>query len=88
MQPLLARDYPEKTIRLIVPYTPGGTADLLARTVGQKMAEPVSEHALRRGKGFCTDYPASHTAEPPGSQSVASGNECEGINRSCEDKAG
>jgi tripartite-type tricarboxylate transporter receptor subunit TctC len=39
MQPVLARDYPEKTIRIIVPYSPGGTADMLARTVGQKMAE-------------------------------------------------
>jgi NaMN:DMB phosphoribosyltransferase len=30
-----ARNYPDKPIRLIVPYPPGGTADLLARVIGQ-----------------------------------------------------
>ncbi len=46
MQPLLAQDYPEKTIRLIVPYTPGGTADMLARTIGQKMAESLGQQII------------------------------------------
>jgi tripartite-type tricarboxylate transporter receptor subunit TctC len=46
VQPLLARDYPEKTIRLIVPYTPGGTADILARTIGQKMAESLGKQVI------------------------------------------
>lgn len=31
--------YPTKTVRWIVGYTPGGTADMLARAVGQKMGE-------------------------------------------------
>jgi tripartite-type tricarboxylate transporter receptor subunit TctC len=46
MQPLLAQDYPEKTIRLIVPYTPGGTADMLARTLGQKMATGLGQQII------------------------------------------
>ena len=34
-----AASYPVKPIRYIVGYTPGGTADMLARAVGQKLAE-------------------------------------------------
>ena len=34
-----AQAYPTKAIRLIVPYTPGGTSDILARVIGQKMNE-------------------------------------------------
>ena len=36
---LHARDYPSKPIRLIVPYTPGGSSDILARAIGQKLSE-------------------------------------------------
>ena len=46
LQPLLAQDYPQKTIRLIVPYTPGGTADMLARAIGQKMAESLGQQII------------------------------------------
>jgi len=34
-----AQQYPTKTIRLIVPYTPGGAADILARAVGARLNE-------------------------------------------------
>jgi tripartite-type tricarboxylate transporter receptor subunit TctC len=34
-----ATSYPTKPIRYIVGYTPGGTADMLARAVGQKLTE-------------------------------------------------
>ena len=33
-----AAGYPSRAIRYIVGYTPGGTADMLARAVGQKLA--------------------------------------------------
>src|SRR5260221_4051873 len=63
MQPLLAADYPEKTIRIIVPYTPGGTADMLARSIGQKLAASLKQQVIvdnRPGAGgnIGADLPA------------------------------
>ena len=34
-----AQTYPAKAVRLIVPFPPGGSTDLVARVVGQKMAD-------------------------------------------------
>lgn len=34
-----AQTYPAKSIRVIVPFPPGGAADLLTRTIGQKLGE-------------------------------------------------
>lgn len=34
-----AETYPAKNIRIVVPYTPGGTSDILARAIGQKLNE-------------------------------------------------
>src|SRR6266436_4008413 len=34
-----AKDYPTRTIRIIVPFPPGGPADTVARLVGQRMSE-------------------------------------------------
>ena len=31
--------YPNRTLRIVVPYTPGGTTDVMARSIGQKLSE-------------------------------------------------
>jgi len=36
---VLAQDYPNKPIRLVVPYPPGGSTDIVARIIGQKLTE-------------------------------------------------
>jgi tripartite-type tricarboxylate transporter receptor subunit TctC len=41
-----AANYPAKPIRYIVGYTPGGTADMLARAVGQKLTEAWGQQVI------------------------------------------
>lgn len=51
--PALA-EYPERTIKIIVPYPPGGTADLLARVVAPRLAERLKQTVVienRAGAG-------------------------------------
>ena len=35
-------DYPDKPVKLIVPYSPGGPADLLARVVAQNLSTSMA----------------------------------------------
>lgn len=41
--PALADSYPTRSITLIVPFAPGGPADVLARLIGQKMSEDLGQ---------------------------------------------
>ena len=44
------RPIPTKTIRLVVPFSPGGAADLTARTLGQKMSEQLGQPIVVENK--------------------------------------
>jgi len=45
-----AEDYPTKTITIIVPYTPGGSTEILARLVGQKLEERLGKSVVIENK--------------------------------------
>jgi len=50
----MAQDFPSKTIRLIVPFPPGGPNDIIARVVGQRMSEILKQPIIidnRSGQG-------------------------------------
>ena len=41
-----AKDYPSRTIRIVVPFPAGGPADLAARIIAQKMSENIGQQVL------------------------------------------
>ncbi len=64
-----AAGYPSRTIRYIVGYTPGGTADMLARAVGQKLAAAWGQQVIvdnRPGAGTNIGTELGAKAPPDG----------------------
>ena len=61
--------WPSQTIKFIVPFTPGGSTDILARVIGQKL-EPVLKQSIvidnRPGAGGSLASGAAAKAEPDG----------------------
>lgn len=41
-----AADYPDRPIRIIVPFTPGGSTDILARMIGHKLNEAWGQQVI------------------------------------------
>src|SRR5665213_2865323 len=46
-----AQDYPIHSIRLIVPYTPGGPADIVARLIAQKVGAALGQPIVVENRG-------------------------------------
>jgi tripartite-type tricarboxylate transporter receptor subunit TctC len=70
-----AQDYPNKPIRLIVPFPAGGPNDIIARVVGQRMSELIRQPVLidnRGGQGGVLGTDAVAKASPDGYTSAIS----------------
>lgn len=64
-----AADYPDHTIRMIVPYPPGGTTDLLARAIAPRLGEMLKQVVVienRAGAGGVIGAQAVARAAPDG----------------------
>jgi len=48
--PAQAQSYPTKPIKIIVPYPAGGTSDILARSIGQKLSESLGQPVIVENK--------------------------------------
>jgi tripartite-type tricarboxylate transporter receptor subunit TctC len=65
----MAQDFPNKPIRLIVPFPPGGPNDIIARVIGQRMSELVKQPVVidnRAGQGGVLGTDAVAKAAPDG----------------------
>jgi tripartite-type tricarboxylate transporter receptor subunit TctC len=75
-QAALAQPYPSKPVRLVVTYPPGGSSDLMARILGQKLSELWGQPVIIESKpgaagSIGMDY-AAH--QPPDGYSFVIGN--------------
>jgi tripartite-type tricarboxylate transporter receptor subunit TctC len=62
-------NYPERTIRIIVPYTAGGTVDILARALGERLTAAWKQPVVienRAGAGGSVGAEAAARATPDG----------------------
>jgi tripartite-type tricarboxylate transporter receptor subunit TctC len=46
-----AESYPDKPVRIIVPFAPGGSTDLIGRTLAQKMSETWNQTVVVENRG-------------------------------------
>ena len=44
--PLMAQDYPNKPIKLVVPYPPGGATDVIGRVMAQKLSTALNQQVI------------------------------------------
>ena len=68
-QPDLAKDYPNKPIRFIVPFAPGAGTDTTARTIGQKLSDAWGQQVVvdnRTGAGGAIGVDLTAKAVPDG----------------------
>src|SRR3954454_21733113 len=68
-RPALAQDYPQRPVRMIVPYAPGGASDILARLIQPQLDRELGQAFIvdnRGGGASQVGTQAIATAAPDG----------------------
>jgi tripartite-type tricarboxylate transporter receptor subunit TctC len=77
VSPAFGQDYPEKPVRFVVPYNPGGSYDTIARLIAQKLSEQWKQPVLienRPGAGSLVGTELASRADADGYTIVIFGN--------------
>lgn len=81
----IAQEFPTRSVRVIVPFAPGGPNDVLGRIVAQKLSEQTGQQFIidnRSGAGGSTGTAVAATAAPDGYTLLFSGTSSLAINPS------
>src|SRR5947207_5852437 len=67
--PAYSQAYPSRTVRIVIPFPPGGTSDILARTLAQKLTDEwgqpvIAENRPGAAGNIATEYVAKQRGDP------------------------
>jgi len=59
--PVVAQEYPTKSIRFVVPFTPGGSQDVIARIFALKLSDSLGQQVVVDNRGGAAGLIAAET---------------------------
>src|SRR3546814_6778948 len=60
---VLAQDYPSRPVKLIVPFGPGTTTDIISRVIGEALAKPLGQAVIVENRAGAGGRSEEHTSE-------------------------
>src|SRR3989442_10627696 len=62
--PAYSQAYPSRTVRIVIPFPPGGTSDILARTLAQKLTDEWGQQVIAENRpGAAGNVATEHVAK-------------------------
>ena len=58
-------DWPTKTLRIVVPYPPGGSSDIIARSISQALSESLKQSVIVENKPGANGKGKAESEAPP-----------------------